>query len=298
MAATKNQFETAVIFGSGIERVAVRAITPNIYWITHCLGELAKDYYQEYFALLPNADDYSGNRIVDYPFSAFLIVDDKTMLIDTCAPRQQAAMLQAVAAVLDGRSLDYIWISHIELPHAGNAPALKKLYPQAQIMTVAGGENYELHGLQNAITCAPGETLALGQHTVKMVDALFVDHGLSQWLCEYKTGFFFTADWGHNLHAPACGECFQFLDEMLAGSYTKELFVDDVKVNAWYQFPWLAWCDADEIGTAVDQLFQQYDVNIFAPSHGNVIRQEFKQFIPLLKEGMQRAVALPFPHNL
>jgi flavorubredoxin len=293
-----NRFEMAVIFGSGLERVAVRAITPHIYWLTHCLGDLAKDYYQEYFALLPDADRYSGSRIVDYPFSAFLIVDEQTMLIDTCGPRQQTAVLQAIEQVLDGRSLDTIWISHVELPHAGNAMAIKRRYPQAQIVTVAGGENYELHGLQNAATCAPGDQIVLGQHSVEMVDALFVDHGLSQWLYEKSTGFFFTADWGHNLHAPACGECFQFVDEMLAGSYTRDLFVEDVKVNAWYQFPWLAWTDATEIATAVDHLFATYDVRIFAPSHGNIIRQDFPQFIPLLKEGMRRACAMPFSHHL
>ena len=26
------------VFGHGIERVAVRPVTPNIYWLTHCVG--------------------------------------------------------------------------------------------------------------------------------------------------------------------------------------------------------------------------------------------------------------------
>lgn len=290
--------DKTVVFGEGLERVAVRAITGNIYWMTHCLGNLAAKFYKEYFALLPDADQYSGRRVVDYPFSAFLIDDEQTLLIDTCGPKQQAATLQALQHLLGNRPLDYIWISHVELPHAGNAPAIKRLYPQAQIVTVTGGQNYQLHGLENAVTVAPGEVISLGRHTVEMVDALFVDHGLSQWLYERTTGFFFSADWGHNLHAPACGECFQFVDEMLANHYTRELFVDDVKVNAWYQFPWLAWSDPEEIAGAVADLFQQYDVHIFAPSHGNVIRRDFAQFIPLLQEGMRRAAAMPFSHAL
>jgi hypothetical protein len=77
---------------------------------------------------------------------------------------------------------------------------------------------------------------------------------------------FFTADWGHNLHEPAGHQCFMFLDEMVAAGYSRELFVDDVKVNAWYQFPWLAWTDPDEIAQAVDHLFKQYDVKFLLPA--------------------------------
>ncbi|MCB8945585.1 MAG: hypothetical protein H6658_17690 [Ardenticatenaceae bacterium] len=289
--------DDVTVFGEGLERVAVRPITANIFWLTHCLGDLARDFYAEYFSLLPNADEYAGSRVVDYPFSAFLIVDEKSMLIDTIAPRQKEAMVQAVDFVLNGRSLDYIWISHIELPHAGNAVALKRQHPEAQLVTVRGGDHYELHSLSEALQVAPGDVIELGQHVVEMVDPLFVDHGLSQWLYERTTGFFFSADWGHNLHEPACGQCFQFLDEMVADSYTEALFVDDVKVNAWYQFPWLAWCDAEEVGTAVAHLFQQYDVKIFAPSHGNVIRQDVARYIPMLQEGMKRAAAMPYSHH-
>ena len=288
----------AIVFGEGLERVAVRAITENIFWITHCLGDLAEAYYKEYFDLLPNADEYAGSRIVDYPFSAFLIRDEKSLLIDTCGPKQKEAMLAAIDHVLGDRSLDYIWISHVELPHAGNAGSIKRIHPEAQIVTMAGGENYQLHGLENAMTVAPGDVIELGQHTVEMVDALFVDHGLSQWLFERSTGFLFTADWGHNLHAPACDECFKFVDEMLADQYTIDLMTDDIKVNAWYQFPWLAWTDGDELAAAVDKLFEQYDVQIFAPSHGNIIRQDFPRYIPLLKEGMRRAANMPFSHVL
>lgn len=286
------------IYGDGLERVAIRPITDNIFWLTHCLGNLAGDYYQEYFAILPDAENYAGDRIVDYPFSAFLIVDEKSMLIDTCGPKQQTAFLAALEHGLNARPLDYIWISHIELPHAGNAPAIKRRYPNAHFVTRAGGENYELHGLQNALTAAPGDVIELGQHVVEMVDPLFVDHGLSQWLYERSTGLLFTADWGHNLHEPACGHCFKFVREMMATGYDEETMTDDIKVNAWYQFPWLAWTDPDEIAAAVDDIFERYEVKIFAPSHGNVICHDFPKFIPLIKEGMRRAAAMPFSHTL
>ena len=131
---------STLVFGEGLERVAVRPITPDIFWITHCLGDKAQDIYKNYFGMLPNAADYSGHRIVDYPFSAFLIRDEKSLIIDTGAPRQQANTLKAVEYVLGDKPLDYIWISHVELPHAGNAPALKRRYPQAVFMGALLGD--------------------------------------------------------------------------------------------------------------------------------------------------------------
>ncbi len=76
---------------------------------------------------------------------------------------------------------------------------------------------------------------------------------------------------------------------MLAGDYTTDLLVDDIKVNAWYQFPWLAWTEPEELASAVTDLFQGYQVNIFAPSHGNVIRKDATHYVDQLAEGMRQA---------
>ena len=201
--------------------------------------------------------------------------------------------LKAVQHILGERELAYIWISHVELPHAGNVPALLRRYPHARVVAVEGGDYYALHGLENVRHVAPGDVMELGRHALEIVDPLFVDHGLTQWAFERTTGFFFTADWGHNLHEPARNQCFMFLDEMEQTGYTRELFTDDVKINAWYQFPWLVWSDPDELADAVEKLFEWYDIKIFAPSHGNLIRQEIKKYIGPLAEGMRQAAKMP-----
>ena len=128
---------------------------------------------------------------------------------------------------------------------------------------------------------------------MEAVEAMFVDHGLSLWGYEQTTKMLFTADFGHNLHEPACDQCFMYLDEMLeSGDYPNELYIDDIKVNAYFQFPWLKWTDPNEIGAAVDQLFSQYDVEIFASSHGNVIRKNARDYLPQIRQGMLAAIGL------
>ncbi len=283
------------VFGEGIERVGVRAITSEIYWITHCLGEHAQEFYADYFAMLPDAARYTSERVVDYPFSAFLILDEKPLLIDTGAPTQQRNMLRALEFLLGERSLDAIWISHIELPHAGNAVAINRRYPEARLVTVDEGDHYyALHGLRSALRLASGDVLELGKHRLEMVDPLFIDHGFSQWCYEQTTGMLVPIDWGHNLHEPALGQCFMFLDEMFDQGYTEELYLDDLRVNAWYQFPWLAFTDVERICAAIDDLYDRYDIRIFAPSHGNVIRQGAAQYRDMLKEAMRQAAAIPW----
>ncbi len=115
------------IFGDGVSRVGVREITSDIFWIIHCLGDHAKEHFSDFFGLLSNAEDYVGNRIVDYPFSAFLILDEKPLLIDTGAPAQRENTLAALDYLLGNHALEYLWISHIELPHAANAAAIHVL---------------------------------------------------------------------------------------------------------------------------------------------------------------------------
>jgi len=51
------------------------------------------------------------------------------------------------------------------------------------------------------------------------------------------------------------------------------------------------WSDPDELAAAVDGIFAQYDVRILAPSHGNPIRSDMAQFIPLIKQAMRENLA-------
>lgn len=127
-----------------------------------------------------------------------------------------------------------------------------------------------------------------------MIDTLFVDHGFSQWTYEHHNGMFVSIGRGHNLHEPARGQRFQFLDETMAGDYTPALYMHDVRVNMWYQFPWLAFTDPDEIAAAVDRVFEQYNVRIFAPSHGNVIRRDVHKYVGYIREAMLQAAEIPF----
>lgn len=53
-------------------------------------------------------------------YNSYLIVDEKTVLIDTVDVCYSDIFLKKVADALDGRSLDYLVVNHMEPDHAGS----------------------------------------------------------------------------------------------------------------------------------------------------------------------------------
>ncbi len=234
------------IFGEGVGRVGVREIVPGVYWISHCLG----DHAPQWMEVFNNQSEIMRKRRVDIQFSAFLIVDEKSVLLDTLGPNQRTHLMEALDYTLNKKSLDYVWVSHTELPHAGNALALKQRYG-SKIIAAKGGDHYMVHGLEDAMLAAPGDRIKLGRAVLQMVDPLFVDHGLTQWVYEERSGLLCTVDWGHNFHVTPT-ECFQFLDEMRESI---PFLQEDIIINMRTQFPWLAWTNPEETNRAIDAAY-------------------------------------------
>ncbi len=277
------------VFGEGLGRVGVREIVPNLYWLSHCLGEHAPNWMEVYRGVPVEMK----TRRIDIQFSSFLFVDNKSAVIDTLGPMQRTHFMEAIEYVLDGKPLDYVWVSHTELPHAGNANALKARYPEAKFIAANGGDHYEVHGLEGAILVDPGDKIKLGKHTLEMVDPLFVDHGLTQWVYEQRSGFLCTVDWALNFHVTP-NECFKFFDELEDSS---KHIAYDLLVNMRTQFPWLAWTNPKQTNAAVDRMFKR-DVKILAPMHAALVRKDMPAYVKLLKRAMVEAAELPFVLDL
>lgn len=280
------------IYGEGASRVGVRAITPQIYWICHSAGDQAARLnrgFAEDFARVDPAFDPTANDIV---YSAYLFIDEKTFLIDTLGPAQHETMLEALDDLLGGRALDYLWISHTELPHAGNTAAIVRAHPGVEILTVGGHDHYVLHGLGDAKQLSYGDTVPLGAHTLEIIEPLFVDHALTQWLYEPGTGFMCCVDWALNPHNE--GQSFLFMDELEAAGYSPEQFKRNVSVTNCVVFPWLRWADPDEVAARIDAFYARYDIRIFAPSHTNVIRRDADKYMAALRDAMRNVVTAEY----
>ena len=67
-------------------------------------------------------------------YNSYLIVDEKTVLIDTVDVCYSDIFLKKVADALDGRSLDYLVVNHMEPDHAANIENFMKAYPDTTVV--------------------------------------------------------------------------------------------------------------------------------------------------------------------
>ena len=280
------------IYGEGASRVGVRQITPKIFLISHCVGKDAAKFnggFAADFARINPNFDPEANDII---YNSYLFLDQQTLLIDTLGPAQHETVLEALADVLGGRNLDYLWISHTELPHAANTAAIRRVHPQVQVLTVGGHDHYEIHGFEDARLLDYGDKIELGEHQLEIIKPLFVDHALTQWLYEHKSGFLCPVDWALNAHNEH--QCFRFMHEMEETGYSAERFMHDVSVTNCVVFPWLRWADPDDIVAAIDEFYATHDIRIFAPSHTQVILQDVPDYLAALREAMRRVVTAKY----
>ena len=280
--------EMTKIYGYGETRVGVRQITDKIYWIMHSSGAEAEELNRGFAGEFAKSNPLLDPTANDILYNSYLFLDDKTFLIDTLGPKQHHTMMEALSDLLDGRSLDYLWISHTELPHAANTSTIKKAHPDMEILTVGGHDHYAVHGLGDATLLNYGDKVELGYHSIEIIEPLFVDHALTQWIYEHTTGFMCPVDWALNVQNEQ--QSFRFMDEMEEVGYSAEQFKEVVSTTNRTVFAWLRWADPDETADRIDAFFNKYDVKIFAPSHTNVIRKDMDKYQAALREAMRLAV--------
>ena len=126
-------------------------------------------------------DLFEGQYVVPngMAYNSYLILDEKTAVMDTVDRNFTHQWLDNVAAALEGRKPDYLIIQHMEPDHSANIANFMKVYPDAQIvsseksftmMNQFFGEEYA----DRRIVVGEGDTLNLGKHTLTFVTAPMV----------------------------------------------------------------------------------------------------------------------------
>ncbi|HIH75436.1 MAG TPA: FprA family A-type flavoprotein [Methanosarcina sp.] len=110
-------------------------------------------------------------------YNSYLVVGEKTALIDTVKAPFAGEMLRRIRQIIDPSKLDYIVVNHMELDHAGSLAELKK-ETNAKILITrrgvdilngyfrdSGSENWDLEIVQT------GDELDLGGKTLMFLEA-------------------------------------------------------------------------------------------------------------------------------
>ena len=112
-------------------------------------------------------------------YNSYLFLDEKTVLFDTVDKAVSRTYFENVAHVLNGRSLDYLVISHMEPDHAATIDELLLRYPDVTIICnemiqTLMGQFFELPKSTSFHIVSEGDTFSSGRHVFTFVMAPMV----------------------------------------------------------------------------------------------------------------------------
>lgn len=144
----------------------VRNVTDEILWVGASDRRLA--LFENIFPI-PRGVSYN----------AYVLLDEKTVLLDTVDASVSAQFFENVEYALDGRKLDYLVVNHMEPDHCAMIGDIVRRYPEVQIVGnaktfVMMQQFFGTDFTERAVTVKEGDTLSTGKHTLRFVMAPMV----------------------------------------------------------------------------------------------------------------------------
>ena len=164
----------------------IRKITEDIFYVGASDRRLA---------LFENI--YPIERGVSY--NSYIVLDEKTVLLDTVDHSVSREFLENVEAALSGRSLDYLVVNHMEPDHCSVIAELVLRYPDMKIIGNAKTvqmikQFYSFDVDSRAVLVKDGETFSSGKHSFTFVFAPMVHWPEVMVAFDSTSGILFSAD--------------------------------------------------------------------------------------------------------
>ena len=206
-------------------------------------------------------------------YNSYLILDEKTAILDTVDSRKAEEWLAKLETALDGRIPDYLVVHHLEPDHSSVIAAVAEKYPSMTIVAGAKAlamipqffENLSLEGRTMAMK--EGQVLKLGKHSLKFVSAPMVHWPEVMVSFDEFDGTLYSAD-GFGKFG-ALSEC---------GFYSSEDKDWDSEARRYY-------CNiVGKYGAPVQALLKKASslpIKRICPLHGPIIDSDFGHYISL-----------------
>lgn len=113
-------------------------------------------------------------------YNSYVIMDEKIAVMDTVDKRKTDEWFANLEQVLEGKTPDYLIISHLEPDHASNIKTLADKYPSMKLVGNAKTFNMMPQYFENldltdrTVTVKEGDTLELGTHVLTFIMAPMV----------------------------------------------------------------------------------------------------------------------------
>ena len=236
-----------------------RKVTDGIYWVGANDRRLAK--FENMFPI-PRGVSYNS----------YVILDGKTALMDTADSSVAERFMENVAAVLDGRALDYLVVQHMEPDHCANIAAIIEKYPDVTVVGNAKtmqmiGQFYSGTKAKHTLLVKEGDKLPLGEHELTFVTAPMVHWPEVMVSYESKEKILFSAD------------AFGTFGALNGALFDDEIFFDAI----WMEDARRYYTNiVGKYGPQVQALLKKaagIEIDMICPLHGPVWRNNLNYFI-------------------
>ena len=205
-------------------------------------------------------------------YNAYVLKDEKTVLFDTVDNAIGDQLFENLEAVLEGRTLDYVIVNHMEPDHASTLSEVVRRYPEVKIVcnakTVAIIKQFFDFDIDSrAVIVKENDTFCTGKHTYTFVMAPMVHWPEVMVTYDMTDKILFSAD--------AFGTF---------GAMNGNIFADEVNFER-------DWLDAarryytnivGKFGASVQTLLKKaagLDIQMICPLHGPVWRENISWYV-------------------
>lgn len=140
-------------------------------------------------------------------YNSYLIIDDKTAVIDSVDQAVSEQFYSSVDAQLNGRKLDYLICNHVEPDHCATIDGLLVKHPETTLVVSALGlrlvEQFYQRKYEGRVHLVQeGSVLELGHHTLETIAAPHVHWPEVTFTYEREHGWLFSSDAFGSFQAP------------------------------------------------------------------------------------------------
>ncbi len=200
-------------------------------------------------------------------YNSYLILDDKVTVMDTVDARGTDTWLSNLKEGLNGKSVDYLVISHLEPDHAANIGRLAQMYPDMKLIGNAKTfsmlpQFFHQDYKDRQIVVKEGDTISLGKHTLQFFMAPMVHWPEVMVTYEQSAKILFSAD-GFGKFGALCND-----DPEDWACEARRYYFNIV----------------GKYGTSVQALLKKasgLDISMICPLHGPVLKENLGYYIDL-----------------
>jgi flavorubredoxin len=245
----------------------VTELVKGVYWVGVVDWAIKKFHGQE-------LSTHRGST-----YNSYLIVDEKTVLVDTVWGPFRDKLIENIREVVDPAKIDIVVANHAETDHSGSLPAVMRHAPNATVVvSQRGKESVEGHYHQpwNFKAVKTGDKINIGKN-----DLVFVEAPMLHW-----PDSMFTYLTGKNILMPndAFGQhfatAFRFNDQV----NENELYEEAAKYYANILTPFSSMV----LKKIEEVLSLNLAVDMIAPSHGIIWRKDPLQIVKKYQEWAQQ----------